>query len=133
VRMSGGRGRGDIVPPAEFLPQAERFGLITEIDRFMSAAGIMLAARGRRVQVNISARSIGDDALVDEIAAQLHESGADPAIVIFELTETVALECPEDAQRFSARMAALGCGLALDDSARASPRSPACATCRCSA
>jgi diguanylate cyclase (GGDEF)-like protein len=113
VRMVDDGGR--LVPPSSFLPTAESFGLIGEIDRLMVAKGIELAAKGRRVHVNLSGRSVGNDALLDEIETELSRTGADPANLVFELTETLAVANMADAGAFAGRLRQLGCELALDD------------------
>ncbi|MEA2468005.1 MAG: hypothetical protein QOJ57_2131, partial [Thermoleophilaceae bacterium] len=56
IRMLG--RDGELIPPGSFLPVAERFGLIGEIDRWVMTQAVQLAAVGRRVQVNLSAHSI---------------------------------------------------------------------------
>lgn len=115
VRMQGGHGPDDVVLPADFLPQAERFGLMPVIDRFMCAEAIRLARQGRRISVNLSATSIQSTAWVDEIIARLGAAGPAAASLTFEITETAALAAPAVAQDFSVRLAELGAGLALDD------------------
>jgi PAS domain S-box-containing protein len=115
VRMQGARGSEDVIPPGDFLPQAERFGLVGEIDRFMVHRGIELAAQGRSVQINLSGRSIGDQALTREIERTLRSTGADPSRIVFEITETAAVEDMQAARDFSERIARMGCECALDD------------------
>ena len=109
VRMRGGRGSNDIIPPGEFLPPAERFGLIGHIDRFMVHQGIALAASGRPVHINLSGHSISDRELTQEIERELRASGADPSKIVFEITETAAVEDMQAAREFSERIARLGC------------------------
>lgn len=115
VRMRGTALSDDIIPPAGFLPQAERFGVVGQIDRFMVRRGIELAAAGRCVQINLSGHSIGDLALTRQIERELHRTGADPSKIVFEITETAAVEDMQAAQEFSVRIARLGCKCALDD------------------
>src|SRR4029077_13595881 len=50
---------GEIIAPGAFLPVAEQYGLITEIDRWVPTQAIRLAATGRRVEANLSATTIG--------------------------------------------------------------------------
>jgi PAS domain S-box-containing protein len=114
VRMRGGRGYEDLVMPNEFLPPAERFGLVQEIDRWVVAEAVKLA-KNRRVEVNISGKSIGDAALIRLIEAQLRSQGSDPGNLIFEITETAAAENLDAARDFAWRLRGLGCGFALDD------------------
>ena len=106
---------GSVLPPAAFLPTAERFGLIREIDHWVIERAIGVAASGAPVTINLSARSISDPGLLDHIADVLGRSGADPADVVFELTETAAATASEDLHEFGARIERLGCALAIDD------------------
>jgi PAS domain S-box-containing protein len=114
VRMRGGRGVEDLVMPGEFLPPAERFGLVQEIDRWVVTEAVKLA-KMRRVEVNLSGKSIGDADLIKLIETQIHECGVDPAHLVFEITETAAAENLEAARDFAWRLRGLGCGFALDD------------------
>jgi diguanylate cyclase (GGDEF)-like protein/PAS domain S-box-containing protein len=107
--------RGEVIGPAAFLPTAERFGLIREIDRWVIERGIAVAAAGRKVEINLSARSFADAGLPGWIEQQLARAGADPEDVIFEITETALIANMEDARCFAERLCGLGCGFALDD------------------
>jgi PAS domain S-box-containing protein len=113
VRM---RGRGeDIVPPTEFLPAAERLDAIGAIDRWMLGRALERVAAGGTVAVNISARSLSELGLLDDVRQGLRSTGASPSRLIFEITETAASEGAQAARRFAAGAAKLGCRLALDD------------------
>jgi PAS domain S-box-containing protein len=114
VRMQGNHP-DELIPPSEFLPKAEQLGLIGDLDRWMMRRAVNLVDRGRVVEVNLSAYSIPDPGLIDEIAAALKRTGADPFNLIFEITETAALENVDVAVEFGERLAELGCRLALDD------------------
>jgi PAS domain S-box-containing protein len=114
VRMRGGRGLEDLVMPGEFLPPAERFGLVQEIDRWVVGEAVKLA-KTRSVEVNLSGKSIGDSELIKYIETQVRGQRVDPANLIFEVTETAAAENLEVARDFAWRMRGLGCGFALDD------------------
>jgi PAS domain S-box-containing protein len=105
---------GSIIPPGEFLPAAEQFGLITEIDRWVISQAMRFAAGGRRIEVNLSARSV-DTRLIEFIATELQRAGANPTNVIFELTETALLDNIDAGRRFAEDLQQLGCELALDD------------------
>ena len=107
---------GGVVLPGSFLPTAEKYGLITEIDRWVIGQAVRRAARGDRVvEVNISAASLGTPELLPFIRRELHESGADPANLVFEITETALMKDIEVGEAFAHALADLGCGLALDD------------------
>ena len=98
-----------------FLPVAERFGLIVEIDRWVIAQAARLARPGRDIGVNLSARSLSDPTLLQFIGAQLEAAGTDPANVVFEITETALMENLDAGQRLVEGLAAMGAGVALDD------------------
>ena len=105
---------GSEIPPASFLPTAERFGLIAEIDRLAVTKAIALARRGRAVAVNISGPSLTDRKLIEGVASAIR-SGLDPHLLSFELTETTGVANIEAARRFASYLENLGCELALDD------------------
>jgi EAL domain-containing protein (putative c-di-GMP-specific phosphodiesterase class I) len=105
---------GDIIPPASFLPMAERFGLIRDIDRWVTNAGLRLVMDGEGVAINLSGFSIGDPSIVEEIRAAIAD-GVDPGKVIFDVTEAAALTRLEATRQFAGMLYGLGCSLALDD------------------
>jgi diguanylate cyclase (GGDEF)-like protein/PAS domain S-box-containing protein len=106
---------GELVMPSAFLPTAERFGLIRDIDRWVVSRALELIAAGRRVSVNLSARSVSDPELTSRVEQGLRRAGADPGLLVFEITETAAAADMEDVRAFAERVQRLGCGLALDD------------------
>ncbi|MEO8689969.1 MAG: EAL domain-containing protein [Solirubrobacteraceae bacterium] len=112
---------GDLISPAAFLPVAERFDLMAAIDRWVVARAIQMVGverrRGRElvVEVNISGRSAGDPELLALIERELAAADVDPALIIFEITETIAVTNIPRAQHFAAQLADLGCRFALDD------------------
>jgi diguanylate cyclase (GGDEF)-like protein/PAS domain S-box-containing protein len=106
---------GELVMPSAFLPTAERFGLIRDIDRWVVSRALELTAGGRRVSVNLSARSVSDPELTSRVERGLRHAGADPSLLVFEITETAAAADMDDVRAFAERVRALGCGLALDD------------------
>jgi len=120
VRLPGERG-GDPLLPNAFLYVAERFGLIQAIDAWVAREAIRLIAEHARagqrlvLSVNLSGASIGDPKLLALLVERLDEAKVDPACLIFELTETVAIGNIEQAKDFAARLHSCGCQLALDD------------------
>jgi EAL domain-containing protein (putative c-di-GMP-specific phosphodiesterase class I) len=115
---------GHIVPATAFLATAERFDLVQEIDRWVICQAIDLIAEHRahgralRLEVNISAKSIGDAQLPQLIEQRLAQTGIDPQLLILEITETSAIANMDDAVDFATRLSRLGCGFALDDFGR---------------
>jgi EAL domain-containing protein (putative c-di-GMP-specific phosphodiesterase class I) len=106
---------GSLVPPGDFLPIAEKYGAIRDIDRWVIAQGAGYAARGIDVEINISAASIGDPELIAVIERELARTGADPSRLVFEITETALIEQTEVAVGLAETLRALGCRFALDD------------------
>jgi diguanylate cyclase (GGDEF)-like protein/PAS domain S-box-containing protein len=115
---------GHIVPATAFLATAERFDLVQDIDRMMIRKAIRLiaehSANGRdyKLEVNISAKSLGDSSLTQLIERELAESGINPSLLILEITETTAIANMDEAVDFATRLSRLGCGFALDDFGR---------------
>jgi len=115
VRMRGPLGSHDVLSPAQFLPDAERCGLIGLVDRWMAARAVALSRNGRRAEVNLSAVSIGDGEFIDTLETWVNRVGANPENLVFEITETAALGQLDVAIDFAERLTALGCQIALDD------------------
>jgi diguanylate cyclase (GGDEF)-like protein/PAS domain S-box-containing protein len=114
VRMVGEDGA--IVPAGQFIPTAERFGLIRNVDRWVLTRAIELASNGRRVSVNVSAASLSDTALVELAERELNAHGCpDPSMLTFEITETVATPSIDTLRAFAEGVDRLGCKLSLDD------------------
>jgi diguanylate cyclase (GGDEF)-like protein len=105
---------GDVIPPDTFLPAAERFGLVTAIDRWVTEEALRMAAGGEPVSFNLSGSSIGDAEILASVREAISD-GLDPASVVFEVTETAAMTNLDGARRFAATLTGMGCGLALDD------------------
>jgi PAS domain S-box-containing protein len=106
---------GSIVAPGEFLPVAERYGLISEIDRWVIRQAAALAATGAPTQFNVSGASIGMPDVLREIESAIATTGADPSLLTIEVTETAVMEDIESGRVFAERVTALGCSIALDD------------------
>lgn len=115
---------GRLVAPGRFLPAAERYGLIRDIDRLVLAHVAGLLGRGAysnaqdggaRVAVNMSALSITDPTMLTHIGHCLDDHGVDPGRLVIEVTETAAISDMDRAQAFCRGVCALGCEVALDD------------------
>ncbi len=108
---------GQLVPPARFLPAAARFGYMPAIDRWVIAQAAELAAAepGRRLAVNLAANTIAEPGLVAYITSTLATAGADPADLIFEVSESDVIANLDHARSVCERLRALGARIALDD------------------
>jgi PAS domain S-box-containing protein len=104
-----------IVVPGQFLPVAERYGLISEIDRWVIRQAVRLAAEGVPTEFNVSAASISDPDVLRELATAIETTGVDPALLVVEVTETAMLDQLAAGRAFADQLRGLGCGLAIDD------------------
>jgi diguanylate cyclase (GGDEF)-like protein/PAS domain S-box-containing protein len=116
------RGDGDeLIPPAAFLPIAERFDLVQGIDRWVVARAVALlrsehdAGREVRLSVNVSGRTMGDAEFAGWLEDLLTHSPVPPQQLIVEITETAAIVNLERARSLAETLRRLGCLLALDD------------------
>ncbi|MGZ4419224.1 MAG: EAL domain-containing protein, partial [Gaiellaceae bacterium] len=113
LRMIG--ANGEVIAPGSFLPVAEKYGMIAEIDRWVIRQAARLAGSGQNVEANLSADSISDLSLLTFIERELRHAGADPANLVFEITETALTKDIEAGKAFIAGLTDLGCRVALDD------------------
>jgi PAS domain S-box-containing protein len=115
MRTNGGGVTERVLAPADFLPDAERSGLIRNIDLWMTRRALDLAARGRNVEVNLSGTTIADAGVMAELAERLGDAGVTARRVVFEITETAAFENVDAAHDLAEQLGRLGCMIALDD------------------
>jgi PAS domain S-box-containing protein len=106
---------GRIIAPHAYLPIAEQYGLVGEIDRWVIGRCCEISAVLGAVHLNVSACSLEDTAIVDWIELCLERTGADPSLLVFEITETALIADQLLAETFAVRLHGLGCKLALDD------------------
>jgi EAL domain-containing protein (putative c-di-GMP-specific phosphodiesterase class I) len=119
VRLADEPG-GKLLAPAAFLPAAERYGLIRDIDRLVIERVVSLLARAEpdsevRIAVNVSALSVSDRRLLGFIERCLERGRVSPSRLVIELTETASVCDMAQAKAFCAGAQALGCAVALDD------------------
>ena len=111
-----------LVPPGEFIPIAERTGLIADIDAWVMdqacrQMGQWLAdgAPLSFIAVNVSSRLFARRELYEQVAQVLHTTGLNPAYLELEVTESAVMEDPEVALEQLHRLRELGLRLAIDD------------------
>jgi len=121
LRMQGDDGKD--IPPGAFIPAAERYGLMPEIDDWVVRHTLSwLAEYGgsgghdiHRCSINLSGATLGNDKHTDRIRKTLFDRPIDPEIICFEITETAAMANLEQARHFIAELKQTGCHFALDD------------------
>jgi EAL domain-containing protein (putative c-di-GMP-specific phosphodiesterase class I) len=115
VRLQG--DEGELIFPGVFIPIAERFGLMPQIDRWVVQAALTALQKypGLSLFLNLSGVSLGDAVLLEFIEEEISKSGVDPSRIGFEITETAAVRDLLRADRWIRRLNNLGCCFALDD------------------
>ena len=119
LRMRG--DDGELIAPGSFLPTAERFGLIQQIDAWVVREAIRrlerISSSGQplALEVNLSGLSIGDPELPALIESELAGASIDRGDLVFEITETAAIASMDEARSFADSLTRLGCRFALDD------------------
>ncbi len=112
---------GQHILPGGFIPAAERFGLINNVDRWTVSrsmrALIKLHEHNNKIcfSINLSGRAFEDDELLPMIQGILDNTGLDPTSLTFEITETAAIANISAAKIFISKLKDMGCQFALDD------------------
>ncbi len=112
---------GEFVAPNAFLPTAERYNMMLDIDRWVidqSFRALKEAnAEGHQIglSINLSAQSLGANGIGGYVTDKLIEYNIEPAMVTFEVTETKAVTNLNEARELITQLRALGCRFALDD------------------
>jgi len=113
--------RGEAILPGAFLPTAERFGMMPQIDGWVvehairQLAALHAAGRDAVFTINLSGQTLDGDQLVPQVRRLLIELSLAPNSLIFEITETSAIANVEAAKRLIDELRTLGCRFALDD------------------
>lgn len=109
------------ISPAEFIPVAERSGLMGDIDAWVVTHALRTMKTYQdqgvslKLSINLSGRSIGNRELLARIRELIAENQIPKLSVIFEITETAAIENIDTALEFIEQIRALGCLFSLDD------------------
>jgi diguanylate cyclase (GGDEF)-like protein/PAS domain S-box-containing protein len=117
--------QGQLVPPAAFIPAAERYKLMPAIDRWVIRTAIAIMAQKLRgvaggtscmgISINLSGQSLCDEQLLEFITEQFQQSGVEAERVCFEITETAVIANLSQAIQLMLALRDLGCHFALDD------------------
>ncbi|MGN1055692.1 MAG: putative bifunctional diguanylate cyclase/phosphodiesterase [Comamonas sp.] len=113
---------GVAISPADFIPIAERYDLMTQIDRWVvrNTLRLLKAQLSQGVQIstcaiNLSGTSLGDSELLDFIRRSIAEYGIAADKLCFEITETSAIASMDYAISMIEELRKLGCRFSLDD------------------
>jgi diguanylate cyclase (GGDEF)-like protein/PAS domain S-box-containing protein len=112
---------GELVAPTEFIPAAERYNVMSAIDRWVVERAITLLHERQRsgkplplLAVNLSGTSLNDQSFVDFVLQSVGEP-AIAAALCFEITETAAVTSLSNARFLMSELKARGCKFSLDD------------------
>jgi diguanylate cyclase (GGDEF)-like protein/PAS domain S-box-containing protein len=121
VRMES-EGDQPSAPPAEFIRAAERYRLMPHVDRWVVQAVLSALGRGglklppgRSVAINISGQTLADAEFLEFVVDCFDHTGANPADICFEVTESAVVANLDHVRRFIAVLHGMGCEFALDD------------------
>ncbi|QXH52880.1 EAL domain-containing protein [Pseudomonas fakonensis] len=115
---------GRTILPDSFIPAAERYGLMTALDRWVVRSVFQVIRQcldeGREgplamCAINLSGTSIGDDKFLEYLQRLFGEFDIPPRLICFEITETSAIANLGSAIRFINELKGLGCKFSLDD------------------
>jgi len=112
---------GKVISPGAFLPAAERFGLMQDIDRWVIEHAIQSLAIHRRdhealkFTINLSAPSAESPTLHVEVRELLKQYAVPAEALMFEITEQVAIRNIDDVERQLRGLQSMGCAIAIDD------------------
>jgi diguanylate cyclase (GGDEF)-like protein/PAS domain S-box-containing protein len=113
------------ISPAEFLRAAERYRLMSDVDRWVVQTALTALGRGgirlppgRSLAINLSGQTLGDPLFLEFVVDCLDRTGVTPDQVCFEVTENSVITNIEHAQRFIGVLHGMGCQFALDDFGR---------------
>lgn len=116
IRM---RGEDDAVfYPNDFIPVAEKMGLIHQIDFWVINHAFELLRTTKSefsITINLSGNIFSDKSLYELVQKKIKETDIDPQRVVFEITETTAVSNFELAKAGVNKLRSLGCRFALDD------------------
>jgi diguanylate cyclase (GGDEF)-like protein len=113
---------GVMISPGNFIPAAERFGLMPLLDRWVVDTALAnfdrLHPDGANLSscsINLSGASVDTEGFADVIIAAIERHRVTPGKLCFEITETSAVGNLRRVQLFMRRLRAIGCRFALDD------------------
>ncbi len=114
--------QGIAAAPAEFMQAAERYRLMSLVDRWVVqtalaalASGAIRLPDGKSLAINLSGQTLGDPAFLEFVVETLDRTGVRPAQLCFELTENSVAANLDTSRRFIGVLHGMGCQFALDD------------------
>jgi EAL domain-containing protein (putative c-di-GMP-specific phosphodiesterase class I) len=106
-----------MVPPSEFVPVAERSGLVVKLDEWVLRRACEQAAAwpGLSLAVNLSATNFRQSNVAERLTRVMSETGFDPRRLEIEITESMLLGATADVLGELSELRRMGVRIALDD------------------
>jgi EAL domain-containing protein (putative c-di-GMP-specific phosphodiesterase class I) len=113
---------GELVNPDQFIPAAERYNLMSTLDRWVVRTALSdLADRDTdgearyTIAINLSGTSLSEDRFLEDVIKELEKQKLPTGAVCFEITETAAISNLSRVVHFMQSLKKLGCKFSLDD------------------
>jgi EAL domain-containing protein (putative c-di-GMP-specific phosphodiesterase class I) len=113
---------GKSILPSQFLGAAERYQLMSHIDRWVVQAALTAIANGaphlpegRTCSINLSGQTLGDEDFLEFVVDLLDHTGVAPGKLCFEIAESAVVNNLDHARRFINVLHGIGCRFALDN------------------
>ena len=106
-----------LLPPGEFLPVFEHYGMLPQLDRWVVFHVVQRLARGAgvpRYTVNVSGQTLQDPDFTAYVVAATQKYRVANSALVFEIDEADVLARLEAATRFANAVKTLGCGVLID-------------------
>jgi diguanylate cyclase (GGDEF)-like protein/PAS domain S-box-containing protein len=114
--------QGNIIPPGAFLSSAERYGLVTTLDKWVISHLFDWMEKNQNClsslamcSINLSGHSLADDSMLDFITDAFKQYSIPTTKICFEITETAAISNLNNATKFIRHLRKIGCSFSLDD------------------
>jgi EAL domain-containing protein (putative c-di-GMP-specific phosphodiesterase class I)/GGDEF domain-containing protein len=113
---------GSFVSPGAFLPVAEAYGFMRQIDQWVIRSTFRALAanpdwleKTRKCAINLAGVSLSSSEIVDTIEAAFEETGIPKTKIAFEITETQRISSRQEAEEITRKLRSMGCSVSLDD------------------
>lgn len=113
---------GQLIMPFDFIPAAERYNIMPQIDRWVIKTALSNFHKFRQkhgresmFSINLSGESFSEESLINFIKHEIKKNQIPPENICFEITETAAVGNLADALNFIRELKSIGCAFSLDD------------------
>ena len=114
--------QGELICPDQFIPAAERYNLMSMLDRWVIREALSeLADRNTEgdarytIAINLSGTSLSEDRFLEDVVSELEKQKLPNGAICFEITETAAISNLSRVVHFMKSLKKLGCKFSLDD------------------